>query len=51
MNTFKSQLKADRLLFIPLITHTLVVDEELNKKLYNALAFAISVFYGLAPDG
>ncbi len=51
-NTFKVELEADRLLFIPLVPTPLVVDEELNKKLYNALAFALYPYFTvLAPDG
>ncbi len=52
MNTFKVELEADRLLFIPLAPTSLVVDEELNKN--SIMRFSIrfiSVFTVLAPDG
>ncbi len=41
---FKVELEADRLLFIPQYP-PLVVDEELNKKLYNALAFKLYPYF------
>ena len=37
-NTFTIEYEMDKLLFIPLVPTPLVVDEALNKKLYNALS-------------
>lgn len=50
--TIEYEYAMDRLLFIPLVPTPLVVDEVLNKKLYNALSFALYPYFTvLAPDG
>ncbi len=50
---FKVELEADRDYYLfHLVPHWVIVDEELNKNSYNALAFALyPYFVCLAPDG